>query len=217
MARPRIVRETRRRIPEVEPPKCRKLRPHQWFSPAEKDQFAVRAESAAPFDVYVSVNAEKKVREHAERNAGGRLEVLGFLLGEVFRWKGSLYTTVIDAATTELRSSPSNVRFAPEAYPKLFHQLDDSGFDYIIVGWYHSHPGHTCFMSRTDVETQRASFREPYHVALVIDPVNREIRTFRLAGQGYEETAFAMYAPAPKRQAPPSRKRRLKVKPVVAH
>jgi proteasome lid subunit RPN8/RPN11 len=109
------------------------------------------------------------------------------------------------------------VRFDPEAYPKLFHQLDDSGFDYIIVGWYHSHPGHTCFMSRTDLETQRASFREPYHVALVIDPVNREARTFRLSGDGYEETLFAVYSLEERKSKKPKRSRRLKVKPVVAH
>ncbi len=217
MARPKIVRETKRGVPEAEPPRARKLKPHQWFTAKDRETFSARTSSSAPFDVYLSVHAEKKVREHAEQRAPERLEVLGFLLGEVFRWKGKIYTTVRDAATTELRSSPSNVRFAPEAYPSLFHQLDDSGFDYIIVGWYHSHPGHTCFLSRTDVGTQRASFREPYHVALVIDPINREIRTFRLAGEGYEETAFAVYVPAPRRSSKAPRKRKLKLKPVVAH
>src|SRR4030042_2478020 len=189
MVRPKIVRETRRGIPEMDPPGGRRLKPHPWFSTGEKDLFDIRVRSAVPFDVYMSSAAERKIRDHAERHATGGLEGLGFLLGEVCSWKGRTYTVVRDAVTKELRSSPSNVRFAPEAYPKLLHQLDDSGFDYIIVGWYHSHPGHTCFMSRTDVETQRASFREPYHGAFVIDPLNRAGKTSRLAGVGYEETS----------------------------
>src|SRR4030066_414255 len=122
MTRPKIVRETRRGIPETEPPGSRKLKPHQWFSTMEKELFEVRLRSSVPFDVYISSAAEKKVRDHAERYAAGRLEVLGFLLGEVCRWKGKMYTVVRDAATTELRSSPSNVRFPPTAYPNLFPQ-----------------------------------------------------------------------------------------------
>lgn len=217
MARPKIVRETKRSIPEIEPPGARRLKPHPWSSASEKDSFADAAKSSTPFDVYLSSETEKKIREHAERYAVGRLEVMGFLLGEVRSWKGKIYTIVRGAATTELRSSPSNVRFAPDAYPKLFHQLDDSGFDYIIVGWYHSHPGHTCFMSRTDVETQRASFREPFHVALVIDSITHEIRTFRLAGNVCVETSLAIYSVQPPKTAEAKRRRKLKMKPVVAH
>jgi proteasome lid subunit RPN8/RPN11 len=217
MARPKIVKETKRRVPEVEPPSDTRVRPHEWLSDDEMTTFEARLRSRVPFEVYISSSAEKKIRDHAEEHSAERLEVLGFLLGEIGKWKGKTYTVVRDAATTALRSSPSNVRFAPEAYPRLFHQLDDSGFDYIIVGWYHSHPGHTCFMSRTDVETQRASFREPFHVAFVIDPINREAKTFRLAGEGYEETTFAIYASSARKPDRSQRTRKLKVKPVVAH
>jgi len=65
--------------------------------------------------------------------------------------------------TTKLTSSSSKVKFNPDAFPNLFPSTDDSGFDYILVGWYHSHPGHTCFLSRTDLDTQRTMFDQPYH------------------------------------------------------
>ncbi|UCE45194.1 MAG: hypothetical protein JSU93_07430 [Methanobacteriota archaeon] len=65
-------------------------------------------------------------------------------------------------------------------------------FSYAIMGWYHSHPGHTCFMSKTDLSTQRVMFTQPYHCALVIDPVNREIEAFKLLGEGCVTVPFAV-------------------------
>ncbi len=166
------------------------------------------------FPIYLSEVAEAKIREHALQEAPRRLEVLGFLLGEVSTWNGSSYVNCRDVVTTKLRSSSSKVRFNPDAFPNLFLQLDDSGFDYVLVGWYHSHPGHTCFLSRTDLETQRSMFDQPYHTALVIDPVNEDIKAFRLVGgtYEYEEIPFALYSRA--ETAPRKRTRRLRVKPV---
>src|SRR4030066_191774 len=117
---------------------------------------------------------------------------MGFMLGEVREWKGRTYSLVRDIVPTHLKSSSSKVRVRPMAFPELFHDLDDSGFDYILVGWYHSHPGHTCFLSRTDLETQRTMFSQEYHCAVVIDPLNRDIKAFQLEGEGYCEVPFAV-------------------------
>ncbi|KAH9588640.1 JAB1/MPN/MOV34 metalloenzyme domain [Trypanosoma melophagium] len=48
------------------------------------------------------------------------------------------------------------------------------------IGWYHSHPGYTCFLSGTDVNTQQLSqsAQDPW-LAIVVDPV-RTIATGRL-------------------------------------
>lgn len=216
MARPKIVKETRRPIEEREPPPASFLNPHEWLSEESAAVFNEVLESRRPFDVYLSASAEEKIRNHAVKEAPKRLEVMGFLLGEVDTWQGKTYSVVKDVGTTELKSTSSKVRFDPEAFPKLFHDLDSSGFDYILVGWYHSHPGHTCFLSRTDLETQRTMFDQPYHVALVIDPIKRDIKTFRLVPGGYEETSFAVFStdarPAKVKQV---RTRRLKVRPAV--
>lgn len=213
MPRPRVVKETRRPIEEREPPAEQSLRPHEWLSRESAAAYAAVLSSGQPFDVYLSASAERKIKEHALRGVPGRLEVMGFLLGEVGTWKGKAYTVVKDVGTTELKSTSSKVRFDHRALPRLFHELDSSGFDYILVGWYHSHPGHTCFLSGTDLETQRTMFDQPYHVALVVDPIGRDIKTFRLAPGGYEETTFAIYSTA--EQRPQDRKvrtRRLKLR-----
>ncbi len=214
MAKPRIVGETKRPLKEREPPRAG-LELHGWVSGDDHEELLKLIRDGGAFDVYLSKRGEEKIRVHAEREASRRLEVMGFLLGEAFTWKGRPYSVIMDAVTTELRSSSSKVRFDPRAFPKLFQDLDGSGFDYIIIGWYHSHPGHTCFLSGTDLETQRSMFNQPYHIALVIDPINKEVRTFRLCRGGYEETAFVMFSATVKGQTPlpKPRTRRLKVQP----
>jgi len=214
--RPRIVKETRRTVEEREPPAGPDIKPHEWLSEDSRAAYHDTAESGRPFGLYLSEKAEHKIRLHAVKEAPRRLEVMGFLLGEVSSWKGATYSIVRDVGTTGLKSSSSKVRFDPEALPKLFHELDGSGFDYILVGWYHSHPGHTCFLSLTDLETQRTMFDQPYHTALVIDPICQDIKTFRLAGDSYEETPFAVIAPKGPDAKRKSRKRKLKVTPVTS-
>lgn len=41
----------------------------------------------------------------------------------------------------------------------------------VVVGWFHSHPALGVFMSATDAATQRAFFNQPWHLALVVDPL----------------------------------------------
>jgi proteasome lid subunit RPN8/RPN11 len=213
MPRPRIVKETRRPVEEMEPPRASTLTPHEWLSAESLTAYNEVADSEEVFDVYLSSVAERKIKAHAVKEAPKRLEVMGFMLGEVREWKGRTYSMVRDVVTTHLKSSSSKVRFDPVAFPELFHDLDDSGFDYVLVGWYHSHPGHTCFLSRTDLETQRSMFDQPYHSALVIDPINRDIKTFKLSETAYDEVSFAIYEPGEGTKAKAKRSRKLRVNP----
>lgn len=216
MPRPRIVREEVRSVEEREPPPPSSLRAHDWLNVESRGVFNTRLNSKAPFDVYLSSDANAKIRRQAQRNAPARLEIMGFLLGEVSTWGGVQYSVIRDVVTTQLKSSSSKVRFDPDAFPRLFKEMDASGFDYILVGWYHSHPGHTCFLSKTDLKTQRSIFDQPYHSALVIDPVNEEIKMFKLRGDGYDETAFALFDVEPQFSAKGKaiRRRKLRVRPI---
>jgi len=190
MARPKVVGEVRRDVPERAPPAG--PRPHDWLSEESKVLYDEMSKSGEPFDMYLSTLAESRIRHQATKVAPDRLEVMGLLLGEVSRWRGKAYTVVMNVGTTDLESTPAKVRFDPDALPGLFKELDGAGFDYIVVGWYHSHPGHTCFLSRTDLRTQRTLFDQPYHCALVVDPVNRETKAFKLSEGGYAEVPFAL-------------------------
>lgn len=166
--------------------------PHDWLPQESMGMYEMTLKGGRGFEVYVSSLAERKIREQAVKAAPDSLEVMGLLLGEVYEWNGRTYAVIKDACTTDLQNTPSKVRFNPDALPGLFRELDDAGFDYVVVGWYHSHPGHTCFLSRTDLDTQRTLFDQPFHCALVIDPVNRELKVFKLSGGGYAEVPFAI-------------------------
>ena len=190
MARPKVVGEVRRDVPERAPPAG--PRPHDWLSEESAGLYDEMSKSGEPFDMYISTLAESRMRHQAIKATPDRLEVMGLLLGEVCRWRGKAYAVVMNVGTTDLENTPAKVRFDPDALPGLFKELDGAGFDYIIVGWYHSHPGHTCFLSRTDLRTQRTMFDQPFHCALVIDPVNREIKAFKLSKGGYAEVPFAL-------------------------
>jgi 26S proteasome regulatory subunit N11 len=190
MARPKVVAEVRREVPNRPPPP--NPTPHEWLSKESLDLFEGMSRSEKAFDIYLSTHAERRMRFQAVKAAPNRLEVMGLLLGEVNRWEGRDYVMVRGVGTTDLENTPAKVRFDPDALPGLFRDLDGAGFDYVIVGWYHSHPGHTCFLSRTDMHTQRTLFDQPYHCALVVDPVIEEIKAFKLSGDGYSEVPFAM-------------------------
>ena len=190
MARPKVLREIRRDPFKRPPPND--IRPHPWFA---SDTAALYEDALAEvdgFEIFISSLAEGKIRKQAIDAAPNRLEILGLLLGDVCSWNGREYSIIRDVGTTSLNNSPAKVKFDHDDLPGLFSSLDSAGFDYIVVGWYHSHPGHTCFMSTIDLRTQRKTFGQPFHCAVVIDPIGREIRAFKLREHGCVEVPFAV-------------------------
>jgi proteasome lid subunit RPN8/RPN11 len=179
MQSPRIVAETRREVQEKAPPARDRTAVHHWAT-GEARERVKSVPGDEPYPLYLSRRAEERIRNHALSRREERLEVLGFLLGDVHTHSGATYTVVTDVATTDLDASSVAVRFDRGAFEKLFESMDAAGPDKLLVGWYHSHPGHGCFMSERDVETQTTQFPEPHHAAVVVDPI------------GFEWEAYAM-------------------------
>lgn len=120
-------------------------------------------------------------------------EAIGFLSGYVYRWDDAIYSVVIRALPLRGRATKYDVipedGAVAEAFSKYF---DKEEIDEVIVGWFHSHPGYGCFLSSTDIETQIKYFNKPYHIAVVIDPVRKEIDVFTLneSRNGYVKVPF---------------------------
>lgn len=172
------------------PPKER-CRSHKWLS-IESQKAYDQIEEKGPA-LFISKLAEERIRNHALSKKEEKTEVMGFLLGSVYEDDSGMYVLVRDVATTDLDATSVSVKFDRKGFEKLFESMDDSCFNHVIVGWYHSHPGHGCFLSQTDVETQVKMFSGPHHSALVIDPLNTEIAAFELKGGMVEEKPFAIY------------------------
>lgn len=142
--------------------------------------------------VYIKKTALDKMIRHCQDRTKSQREVMGFLVGEVFKWEGILYSMIKDVVTTDLRSTEISVRFDSQGYELLFEKLDSLDYDYIIVGWYHSHPNLGCFLSQTDLDTQKRIFNMPFHSAIVLDPIQEDLKVYKLELEDHKEVPFAV-------------------------
>ncbi|MEA2054202.1 MAG: hypothetical protein U9O96_03665 [Candidatus Thermoplasmatota archaeon] len=144
-------------------------------------------------NLYIESHAVDEILEHCAVMANKGLEALGFLAGDLYRWNGEDFSVIHDIVTGKLNSTPVSVKFKKDAFENLFDQLDEIGYDYILIGWYHSHPGYTSFMSPVDMDTQSRMFNKPFHVALVADPINMELKAFRIVDERCIEIPYAVF------------------------
>ncbi len=147
-------------------------------------------------DVYISHSAFKMIMEHCGKMGKKNLEALGFLMGHRFSCEGGTYIDIEHVVTSDLDASSVSVKF--KDFGPMFKDLykfEKEGKDYILLGWYHSHPGHTCFLSETDIETQKRMFKKDYQIALVVDPIHHDMKIYRLdAYDQYVEISYSIYS-----------------------
>ena len=72
------------------------------------------------------------------------------------------------------QSSSSRLTFTHETWSHINSELELKHSGKKILGWYHSHPGHTVFFSNFDVFIQENFFNMEYMVAYVFDPTIKE-------------------------------------------
>ncbi len=119
--------------------------------------------------VYVRLEAMAAMGKHAQ--VGGALEVGGFLLGGYHVSRGQRFLD-IDVAfpALEAKSEAISLTFDNVAL-KAFHKEREKRFpNKLILGWYHTHPRHSVFLSPHDVFIHESFFSQAHHVAIVIDP-----------------------------------------------
>lgn len=114
-------------------------------------------------------------------------EIMGLMVGNVWRDDGGTYATVHRTITSGLCSGELSVRFDPDSLTDLFDAVDAMDGEERITGWYHSHLGIGCSMSDTDRRTHSGIFGGECGFAVVIDPLRREVRAF---APDSEETMF---------------------------
>ena len=154
MSQPVIVADHQAEMKELPPPARERTRPHKWLTDKRLEEY--RLMEKAGLELYVSKLAEEKIRNHALVHMNERKEVMGLLLGGRYRHNGAEYALVRDVATTDLDATDVSVRFDPRAFEKLFASLEEIGFRYVIVGWYHSHPSYHCFMPFEKIDRMSA-------------------------------------------------------------
>lgn len=181
-----------------------------------ESKFAKAIEIHIKHDILEGIKAH--CREYAEKPHP--LEALGLLIGDRFKDVdyGGKFTHIFYAITSKLNASSTRVKFDAADVEQLmerFYDIKNNASscpicgeklrgayckkcdynldDLKIVGWYHSHPGFTCFMSGTDIATHRTYFPRDFHVALVVDPINRDMKFFKVKNGRYFQVGYGIY------------------------
>jgi len=144
------------------------------------------------YEVYMYLETLEEIVRHCKAQLP--YEAIGFLAGDNYKWSGRGWISVNGFICGKTRATEVRVEFDEGAMGDIVTALRQHYPGQILVGWYHSHPGYGCFLSPTDIETQRSCFREPYHVALVIDPVQELYEFFKLGDSSlpYRQASFAL-------------------------
>lgn len=100
-------------------------------------------------------------------------ELGGVLIGNVYKDKNDKLFIVIknNIIAESTNASLSRLTFTHETWEKINSNLEKDFPNQKILGWYHSHPGHSVFLSTYDVFIQDNFFNLPYMTAFVYDPI----------------------------------------------
>ena len=149
----------------------------QYYQTKELGEPKLNKDIKGNVTLFMAEDAAKNILDHS-KDFGSENEVMGLILGDIYLFNKKTISIAKDVATSELDSTEVEVRF--KNFDELFSKLDTLDYDYKILGWYHTHPGHTCFMSPTDIDTQKRMFKHKHQHAVIIDPVNLDIRAYQM-------------------------------------
>jgi proteasome lid subunit RPN8/RPN11 len=123
-----------------------------------------------PFPIFMHHRVNMAITQHARQYQDR--EVGGVLLGDVKRDKqGQMYVVATYAVKAEFANETrGHITFTHNTWLEIHNARERLYPDKIIVGWYHTHPGWTIFLSQWDLFIHQSFFRQPWQFALVIDP-----------------------------------------------
>lgn len=106
-------------------------------------------------------------------------EIGGFLLGRFYYDKKiNQYHILVEkfVAATPEDNDRYKVEFGTKAWTALDNMREDNpGTE--TVGWFHTHPGHSLFLSQPDLKIQEGFFKQLFQFAMEIDPLTQGMDT----------------------------------------
>lgn len=150
----------------------------QQVPPTTKDSNEARAESTIPTSVFVDLDTMLDMQEHAAEDTS--VELGGILLGyRGTHEDGAPYVVINDSLRARhYKATRGSFTFTHETWADLNQRRASLPDSTEIVGWYHTHPGWSVFLSDLDVFICDHFFSNPDDVALVIDPTSGDTGLF---------------------------------------
>lgn len=137
--------------------------------------------------IFVDLDVMRDMVAHAYSNK--KVELGGVMLGQsLTNSSGNPFVVISDCLRAEhYEATRGSFKFTHETWSDIGRQMNRRRPELKIVGWYHTHPGWTVFLSPMDLFICENFFSSPEDVALVIDPCNETAGWFQwqtLAGEG---------------------------------
>ncbi len=142
---------------------------------------------SAEMPVFVDLDVMRDMVAHSYSNK--KVELGGVMLGQAFEDDdGKPFVVISDCLRAQhYQATRGSFKFTHQTWSAIGRQLNGRRPELRIVGWYHTHPGWTVFLSPMDLFICENFFSSPEDVALVIDPCNETAGWFqwqKSTGQG---------------------------------
>ncbi|MEX2237223.1 MAG: Mov34/MPN/PAD-1 family protein [Dehalococcoidia bacterium] len=128
--------------------------------------------------IYIATSALARIKAHSAETL--TYEVGGLLLGEGGSDEAGRPTAVVNHVLPVRSSDSSGTHFSfgGQGLKDAYDQIDEHFPDAKIVGWYHSHPRMSVFMSGTDLNSHGSLWRKAWQIAIVVEPASDQIGFF---------------------------------------
>ena len=152
-----------------------------------------------PIPVFISEEVMRAIEK--QTLADKEHEVGGVLLGGFYRNDEGSFVEVTDYIAAEnAKGTDVSLTFTHETWEQIHEEIARRKDSAQIVGWYHSHPGLGVFMSKDDEFIHTSYFSEPWHIAIVHDPIYTNWGCFKWADGQLDRTG-GFYVFADKKQS----------------
>jgi proteasome lid subunit RPN8/RPN11 len=131
-------------------------------------------DSEEGFKIFASEGAIEDIKSYLSSDKSKELG--GVLLGDIYldehEKKFLVINEIIIARFTE--ANVTRLTFTHKSWEDINSRADKEFPDKKILGWFHSHPGHTVFLSSYDKFIHENFFDRDFMVAYVYDPINKD-------------------------------------------
>ena len=157
----------------------------EWQEPAVKEYCKIVLSDfvidSLVNEIYFKQDVVEAINDWVEQSVAAKgvtPEVGGLLLGEIKPVENRFQLKVEVFAPFQVVNSQSSIRI--EVSEGIAFAYNDAIAKYPelpLIGWFHTHPGHGPFLSVTDLNQTQFLFKEPYHVAMVLDSLTKPFET----------------------------------------